>query len=100
MPGAEALAGRLAVVRAVVYLVFNEGFAASGGDELIRSDLCDEAIWLGRLLHRLLPCGRRDARAARADAAAPVPRRDPAGRRRAMPCRCAEQDRSPLGSPR
>jgi RNA polymerase sigma-70 factor, ECF subfamily len=55
MPGTEALAGRLAGVRTVVYLVFNEGYAASGGDELIRSELCEEAIWLGRLLHRLLP---------------------------------------------
>ena len=42
-------------VRTVVYLVFNEGFAASGGDALIRDELCDEAIWLGRLLHRLMP---------------------------------------------
>lgn len=55
VPGADALAGRLAGVRAVIYLVFNEGYAASGGDELIRAELCEEAIWLGRLLHRLLP---------------------------------------------
>ena len=46
-------------MRAVVYLVFNEGYAATGGDALIRADLCEEAIWLGRLLHRLLPDGRR-----------------------------------------
>jgi RNA polymerase sigma-70 factor (ECF subfamily) len=55
VPGGNALAGRLDSVRAVIYLVFNEGYAASGGDELIRADLCEEAIWLGRLLHRLLP---------------------------------------------
>ena len=48
-------AERLRSVRAVVYLVFNEGFAATSGDELIRGELCEEAIWLGRLLHRLLP---------------------------------------------
>ncbi|TVZ04336.1 hypothetical protein EAS64_18345 [Trebonia kvetii] len=54
VPSQERLAERLRSVRAVVYLVFNEGFA-SGGDELIRLDLCDEAIWLGRLLHRLFP---------------------------------------------
>ena len=50
----KRLAERLRSVLAVVYLVFNEGFA-SGGESLIRADLCDEAIWLGRLLHRLLP---------------------------------------------
>jgi len=55
VPAADALAARLDGVRAVIYLVFNEGYAASGGDELIRTDLCEEAIWLGRLLHRLLP---------------------------------------------
>jgi len=49
------LTERLRSVRTVVYLVFNEGFAATSGDELIRGELCEEAIWLGRLLHRLLP---------------------------------------------
>jgi len=40
----------------VVYLVFNEGYAATrSAAELVRADLCEEAIWLGRLLHRLLP---------------------------------------------
>ena len=56
MPSApERLAERLRSVRAVVYLVFNEGFASSSGSSLTRDDLCDEAIWLGRLLHRLMP---------------------------------------------
>jgi RNA polymerase sigma-70 factor (ECF subfamily) len=55
IPATSALAERLAGVRAVVYLVFNEGYAATGGDELVRADLCEEAIWLGRLLRRLLP---------------------------------------------
>lgn len=54
-------AQRLRSVRTVVYLVFNEGFAASGGDELIRKELCEEAIWLGRLLHRLLPADAETA---------------------------------------
>jgi len=39
----------------VVYLVFNEGYSATGGDRLQRGDLCEEAVWLGRLLHRLVP---------------------------------------------
>jgi RNA polymerase sigma-70 factor, ECF subfamily len=55
VPPAGALAARLTGVQAVVYLVFNEGYAASGGAELVRVDLCAEAIWLGRVLHRLLP---------------------------------------------
>ena len=56
VPSAPArLAERLGSVHVVVYLVFNEGFASSSGASLIRHDLCDEAIWLGRLLRRLLP---------------------------------------------
>ena len=55
VPPAGALAARLSGVRAVIYLVFNEGYAASSGTELVRIDLCAEAIWLGRVLHRLLP---------------------------------------------
>jgi RNA polymerase sigma-70 factor (ECF subfamily) len=54
MPPAGALAARLAGVQAVIYLVFSEGYAAAGGSELVRADLCTEAIWLGRVLHRLL----------------------------------------------
>jgi RNA polymerase sigma-70 factor (ECF subfamily) len=55
VPGPDRLAARLAGVQAVIYLVFNEGYAASGGAELVRVDLCGEAIWLGTVLHRLLP---------------------------------------------
>jgi RNA polymerase sigma-70 factor, ECF subfamily len=54
-PRADALGARLAGVQAVIYLVFNEGYAATSGAELVRVDLCAEAIWLGRVLHRLLP---------------------------------------------
>jgi RNA polymerase sigma-70 factor, ECF subfamily len=55
VPGPGRLAARLAGVQAVIYLVFNEGYAATGGAELVRVDLCGEAIWLGTVLHRLLP---------------------------------------------
>jgi RNA polymerase sigma-70 factor (ECF subfamily) len=46
---------RLAGVAAVIYLMFNEGYSATGGDALIRAPLCEEAIRLGRLLLRLFP---------------------------------------------
>ena len=61
VPPAAALAGRLAAVQAVIYLVFNEGYATSSGGELLRVDLCAEAIWLGRVLHRLVPADTETA---------------------------------------
>lgn len=61
VPAADALAARLAGVQAVIYLVFNEGYAATAGDALLRVDLCAEAIWLGRVLHRLMPSDAESA---------------------------------------
>lgn len=55
VPDESELPDRLRAVLAVVYLVFNEGYAASGGDRLVRDDLCTEAIRLGRLLAELMP---------------------------------------------
>ncbi len=55
VPSEGELAGRLASVLAVVYLVFNEGYAASSGAELVRGELCAEAVRLGRLLAELEP---------------------------------------------
>jgi RNA polymerase sigma factor (sigma-70 family) len=54
-PGASELAGRLASVLEVVYLVFNEGYSATAGGEWVRPDLCDEALRLGRILAELAP---------------------------------------------
>jgi RNA polymerase sigma-70 factor, ECF subfamily len=55
IPPANELADRVDAVLAVVYLVFTEGYAATSGDELVRRELCGEAIRLGRLLVELMP---------------------------------------------
>jgi RNA polymerase sigma-70 factor (ECF subfamily) len=55
VPGEAELPDRLRAVLAVLYLVFNEGYAASTGDELVRRELCAEAIRLGRVLAELMP---------------------------------------------
>ena len=55
VPYEADLPERLKPVLAVVYLIFNEGYAASSGDRLVREDLCAEAIRLGRLLAELMP---------------------------------------------
>jgi RNA polymerase sigma-70 factor (ECF subfamily) len=55
VPAAHRLGERLRAVLVVIYALFNEGYGASAGDELIRKDLCAEAIRLGRLLAELMP---------------------------------------------
>jgi RNA polymerase sigma-70 factor (ECF subfamily) len=55
VPGEEELPQRLAGVLAVIYLIFNEGYAASSGERLVREELCTEAIRLGRALAELMP---------------------------------------------
>lgn len=55
VPGEVDLPGRLRSVLAVVYLIFNEGYAASSGEQLVRAELCTEAIRLARLLRELMP---------------------------------------------
>jgi RNA polymerase sigma-70 factor (ECF subfamily) len=55
VPPPTRLAERLASVQAVTYLIFNEGYVATAGDQLVRRELCGEAIRLGRVLCELLP---------------------------------------------
>lgn len=54
-PGAAQRAERLGTVAAMIYLLFNEGYSASGGTMHVRAPLCDEAIRLARLLLKLFP---------------------------------------------
>jgi RNA polymerase sigma factor (sigma-70 family) len=55
MPTRAEMADRLSSVLEVVYLIFNEGYSATGGDDWARPELCQEALRLGRTLATLLP---------------------------------------------
>lgn len=55
VPPLEAMPERLESVQSVVYLIFNEGYAATSGERLVRNDLCAESIRLGRVLCELMP---------------------------------------------
>ncbi|HEY5804921.1 MAG TPA: RNA polymerase sigma factor [Lysobacter sp.] len=55
VPRGEELAQRLSSVLAVVYLIFNEGYAATAGDDWMRPGLCEDALRLGRILAGLVP---------------------------------------------
>src|SRR3989440_764228 len=55
VPGPDELAARLGSVLEVIYLVFNEGYSATAGDDWMRPSLCEEALRLGRILAGLMP---------------------------------------------
>ena len=64
VPETQAMAERLDAVLTVIYLVFNEGYAATRGNSLLRADLCSEAIRLGRVVASLMgPQASREATA-------------------------------------
>ena len=54
-PSRDELPGRLASVLEVIYLIFNEGYAATAGDDWVRPEVCEEALRLGRILAELMP---------------------------------------------
>ena len=55
VPRAAELAERLSSVLAVIYLIFNEGYSATAGDDWVRPSLCEEALRLGRIVAELMP---------------------------------------------
>ena len=55
VPRGEDFEGRLSSVLEVIYLIFNEGYSATAGDDLLRPALCEEALRLGRILGELVP---------------------------------------------
>ena len=55
VPPPQRLSERLSAVQSVIYLIFNEGYVATAGDQLVRTDLCAEAIRLARMLRDLMP---------------------------------------------
>ena len=55
VPAGDELAERLPAVLGVIYLVFNEGYSATAGDDWTRPELCEDALRLGRILAELMP---------------------------------------------
>ena len=88
VPRGAELAARLSSVLEVIYLIFNEGYAATAGDDWMRPALCEDALRLGRILAGLAPRRARGARAGGADGDPGVARARRASARRASRCCC------------
>jgi RNA polymerase sigma-70 factor, ECF subfamily len=93
VPSREELSGRLPAVLRVIYLIFTEGYAATGGASLVRPELVDEAVRLARILHRLLP-GEREVAGLLALMLLVDARRAARVDRRGEPVLLDDQDRS------
>ena len=78
----------------VIYLIFNEGYAATAGDDWMRPELLEEALRLGRILAELLPGGAGGARPRRADGAPGVARRARGSGPSGEPVLLLDQDRA------
>lgn len=98
-PRGDELRQRLDSVLSVVYLIFNEGYTATSGEEWMRAALCDDALRLGRMLAQLLPADSSEASASEVhgllalmelQASRTAARRGPAGEAVLLP----DQDRS------
>ena len=59
VPSRAEFGARLSSVLEVIYLIFNEGYSATAGDDWMRPALCEEALRLGRVLAGLIPADRR-----------------------------------------
>ena len=67
VPRGADLAARLSSVLEVIYLIFNEGYSATSGDDWIRPELCEDALRLGRILAECASAGARGSRPGRSD---------------------------------
>ena len=90
----DELDERLASVLEVIYLVFNEGYSATAGDDWMRPGLCEEALRLGRILAGLAPARARGARPGGADGDPGLAHRGPASGPGGEPVLLADQDRA------
>ena len=89
VPRGAELEARLSSVLSVIYLIFNEGYSATAGEDWMRPQLCQEALRLGRILAELARAGARGARSRRADGDPGIALRARAPAHRASPCCCS-----------